>query len=118
MEETRKAAEILVDIFEVDDVDPAEERDDMSDPSDDVTLPPPTSVQALSSDHRAILEALGDHPTWSREAFNQLAQTHGVLPGAALEAINEAAFMYCDAPVFEAGEPFEVDLDVLSEMLS
>jgi uncharacterized tellurite resistance protein B-like protein len=73
---------------------------------------------ALTGDLRTFASALAERESWAREEVEELAARHEVMIDGALEAVNEAAFETCGAPLSEGDEPIEIDLEVAKEMLA
>ncbi len=105
MEETAKASAVLGKIL-------AEE---------DYAVPPTRKEEetpaGLDASHTAMLRALAEQPSWSREAFESLALQFHLPPDGALEKINEAAWDIANQALFEVEDPIELDQDVLEKML-
>lgn len=78
----------------------------------------PPGIASLDPAHRALLRVLATRSSWTREEFVSLAATHRVLPGGALDRLNEAAIDTAGAPVIEDGDTLAVDDEVLREMLA
>ena len=78
------------------------------------TAPPPGS---LSPRHAALLRALLTRDSWTKSEVDALARAENLLPNAAIEAINEAAFEKFDEPVLEGEETIYVSVDLAQELL-
>jgi hypothetical protein len=74
-------------------------------------------IAGLDPAHSALLRALAEQPSWTRDEFAALAGTHGVLPDGALDVLNEAAMDTAGGPVVADGAILAVDDDVLRELL-
>jgi tellurite resistance protein len=72
----------------------------------------------LDARHRALLGRLAARPSWTREDFGRMAADLGLLPGGALEALNEAAFEAVGEPVCEGSDPIDINSYAAEEMLT
>ncbi|MCC6350208.1 MAG: TerB N-terminal domain-containing protein [Candidatus Eisenbacteria bacterium] len=77
-----------------------------------------TSPSGLSPAYTALLVALIQRNTWSRDEFEGLAGQHQLLPDAAVEVLNDAAFERCGSALIEGDDPLELDLSVAKECLA
>ena len=81
---------------------------------------PVETVHGLDAPHSALLRRLASQSRISQPNFDELARTLGVMPGGALDVINEAALDALDEPVIEPdgdGE-FAVATGLIQELLS
>jgi len=101
-DETRDIARVLDNVFS----DDEEEK------------PPSFSIDGLSESHEAFLVDLGDQPEWPRDEFNELAEQHGLMPGFAIEQINDRAFELADEPLLEGEDPIELNPHALEALRS
>jgi len=101
-DETRDIARVLDDVFSDDEEEPA----------------PSFSVDGLSESHEAFLLDLGDQAEWSRDDFDELAEQHGLMPGFAIEQINDRAFELADEPLLEGEDPIELNPHALDALRS
>lgn len=79
---------------------------------------PITGIAGLDAAHSQLLQTLAQKPEWQRAELEAIALTLNLMLGGALEVINEAAFDQCDEAVIEGDDPFEVNVDVLQELLA
>lgn len=92
--------------------------------TDDAEPAPPapakqdTAPNGLSASYNQLLKALSQRGQWDRGEFEQLAGQHKLLPDAALDALNEAAFERCGSALLEGDDPIEVNPDIAKELLS
>jgi tellurite resistance protein len=77
----------------------------------------PSRVAGLDAPHSALLLRLAERAAWERAEVERLAADCGLLPGGALETLNEAAFERCGAPLLEGDQTLEIDRQVLQEIL-
>jgi hypothetical protein len=75
-------------------------------------------IVGLDVAHSQLLQALVQKPEWQRAELEAIALTLNLMLDGALEVINEAAFDQCDDAVIEGDDPFEVNSDVLQELLA
>jgi uncharacterized tellurite resistance protein B-like protein len=101
-DETRDIARVLDDVFS----------------DDEEESPPSFSVDGLSESHEAFLVDLGDQAEWPREDFDELAEQHGLMPGFAIEQINDRAFELADEPLLEGEDPIELNPHALDTLRS
>jgi len=105
IDESAAVATLLATIFDTDDAVPVTVVDH-ADP-----------IAGLDPAHSALLRALAEQPSWTREEFAALAGRFGVLPDGALDVLNEAAMDTAGGPLIADGAILAVDDDVLREML-
>jgi hypothetical protein len=98
--ETEQVASLLEEVF-TEDEPPAPSRD----------------LAGLDAAHTALLRELATRAAWERADLDRRAAALGLLPDGALEALNEAAFARCGAPLLDGEETIEIDAEVLREML-
>jgi hypothetical protein len=101
-DETRDIARVLDDVFSDDEEETA----------------PSFSVDGLSESHEAFLLDLGDQAEWPRNDFDELAEQHGLMPGFAIEQINDRAFELADEPLLEGEDPIELNPHALDALRS
>lgn len=105
---TSLVSELLRDIFTDDvELDFAEVPRDSSAPV----------YAGLDAAHSRLLTWLAAHPELPRIDFDALARTLDVLPGGAIDTLNEAALDTADEPLIEGDDTLVVSLDVLQEMM-
>jgi uncharacterized tellurite resistance protein B-like protein len=80
--------------------------------------PPVAGIAGLDAAHSQLLQALGQRTEWQRKELEAIATGLNLMLDGALEVINEAAFDRCDEAVIEGDDPFEVNSDVLQELLA
>lgn len=107
--ESDTAAALLGAIFDADEVADAEGGGEGA-------VPAPPAIPGLDGVHGALLSALGERPTWTRDEFESLAAAHGVLPDGALDVLNEVAMDTAGAPVVGGDIILTIDNDVLLEL--
>jgi hypothetical protein len=107
--ESGAAAAILGAIFETEETEP---------PPEPASAVPARPIPGLDQVHGALLHALGERETWTREEFESLAAAHGVLPDGALDLLNEVAIDTTGAPVVDGDTTLAVANDVLLELLA
>lgn len=82
----------------------------------------PTEIEAgiagLDAAHSQLLQALAQKAEWRRAELAAIALALNLMLDGALEVINEAAFDQCDNAVIEGDDPFEVNAEVLQELLA
>lgn len=111
LDDTQRVASLLGDIFRDEEAEPAEA--DRRVEADEAESP----VAGLDAEHSAIVRALGEATSWSREALEALSERHALLLDGAIDMINEAALDAVDAPLIEETDTgYEVDLGVYREM--
>ncbi|HZN74602.1 MAG TPA: TerB N-terminal domain-containing protein [Micromonosporaceae bacterium] len=117
--ETATVGTLLAEVFTGD--DPGEHLED--DPGDGPPAPQPPGddgdglIVGLDRAHSKLLRALAARPSWTRDEFAALADTHGVLPDGALDLLNEAAIETAGEPVVEGEATLIIDVDILRELL-
>lgn len=107
MEESAEAAALLATVF-IDDepiLAPVVQEDED-------TLP------GLDGAHSKLVQALAAKATWAAAEVNALAAERGLLPGGAIDTINEASIDLSGEPLCEEnGDGFDVNGYALGEML-
>ena len=100
-DETQDVARVLDDVF-------SEEEEEA----------PAFAVDGLTEAHESLLVDLQEKETWSRSEFEELAEHHGLIPGFAIEQINDSAFEVADEPLLEGEDPIELNSYALDAMHS
>jgi uncharacterized tellurite resistance protein B-like protein len=80
--------------------------------------PPVVGIAGLDAAHSQLLQALGQKAEWQRSELEAIAAGLKLMLDGALEVLNDAAFDRCDEAVIEGDDPFEVNSDVLQELLA
>lgn len=75
-------------------------------------------IGSLDIAHSRFLRELSTRDQWDWTDFEALAATYRVMPGGALDLINEAALDLVDEPVLEGDEVITVDRHTMQELLS
>lgn len=75
------------------------------------------SIGGLDAAHSELVRRVASQPIWSRTEFEALAETLGLLPAGAIEAVNELAFEVMGEPLLEGEEDLEVNGHALKELL-
>jgi TerB N-terminal domain/TerB-C domain/Tellurite resistance protein TerB len=75
-------------------------------------------IAGLDAAHSQLLQALGKKMEWQRSELESIAAALSLMLDGALEVINDVAFDRCDEAVIEGDDPFEVNSDVLQELLA
>lgn len=110
MQDTAEVASLLANIFEEEEA-----------PLPPAQVPPTTELSFVDLDaaHTQLLQALQAKGTELTLAqFEELCLERDLLPDAAFDQLNEAAFELCDAPLLVDGDPIDVDWSVMQEMCS
>jgi uncharacterized tellurite resistance protein B-like protein len=111
--ETAGAASMLSEIF-ADDEDgapapptaPVAPAEPLADTNDD--------LDGLDRRHRLLLEQLSDRDEWPRPEFDRLARSVELMPGAALDALNDWALERFEDLLLEGDDPIVVNAHLLS----
>ncbi|MFG3709294.1 TerB N-terminal domain-containing protein [Micromonospora sp. NPDC047730] len=74
-------------------------------------------IPGLDAVHSELLRSLTAHPTWTRAAYEDLAERHGVMPAGALDLINEVAMDAAGEPVAEGDDDIVINDYALQELL-
>lgn len=105
--ESQEVSSLLADIF-------VEESPLPQAPPTETTV----GIAGLDAAHSQLLQALAQKTEWQRAELEAIALTLNLMLDGALEVINEAAFDQCDEAIIEGDDLFEVNLDVLQELLA
>ena len=108
--DTQKAAVLLAGVFAEGEDD--EEPDDAPTPVKAGEAPGDAGVVGLDASHAALLLQLVEQEEWPREAYEAAAAEHNLMPGGALEVLNEWAFDHLDDALIEDGDPVLIYHDV------
>lgn len=100
-DETQDVARVLDDVF-------SEEEEEA----------PAFAVDGLTEAHESLLVDLQEKEKWTRSEFEELAEHHGLIPGFAIEQINDSAFEVADEPLLEGEDPIELNSYALDAMHS
>lgn len=101
-DETKDVARVLGDVFD----------------DEDSEEPPGFEAEGLTDAHEAFLLELVERDTWSRDDFDALAESHGLMPGFAYEQINDVAFEEADEPLLEGDDPIDINPFALDALQS
>ncbi len=86
-----------------------------------VPAPPPVAAQATAAEldaaHTTLLRQLVEKDTVTRGEFDDLAVALALLPGGALEVLNEAALDATDELLIEGEDPLEINHDIAKDIL-
>ncbi|MBF0325551.1 MAG: TerB N-terminal domain-containing protein [Alphaproteobacteria bacterium] len=105
--DTAKVSSLLSEIF-VDETMPAVPEPE---PRDE-----PSPFDGLDRRHEALLQELASRTEWPRTDFEQLCRSIDLLPGGALEGLNEWAFERFDDAIVEDGDPVVVNQSLLQPL--
>ena len=106
---TERVSSILGVIFQEDDA--PEEQEDVSFASN-------ANFQGLDAKHADFVNELLTRPHWEEEEFEALASRFNLMPGGALEAVNEWSFQRFDDLLIEEYEGYELNPEVSTELQS
>ncbi|MCU0732394.1 MAG: TerB N-terminal domain-containing protein, partial [Hyphomonas sp.] len=107
--ETLGTASILTEIFQDD--APAE-----AEPVEFAESEPDIDDDGLDGRHRALIADLVEREEWTRAEFEALVRRAGLMPGAALQALNDWSIDHLDDQLLLEGEdPILVSRDILPE---
>lgn len=77
---------------------------------------PPSRWAGLDAKHTSLPEEVAVRAEWTEADFENLAQRFGLLPGGALEALNEWAFERFDEPLIEGDGTLEVNAELVEQL--
>jgi uncharacterized tellurite resistance protein B-like protein len=109
--DTAKVSSLLSEIF-VEEGGAAVAPPAATEPADEFA-----AFDGLDRRHEALLRELASRPEWERGEFEQLCRSMDLLPGGALESLNEWAFERFDEAIAEDGDPVVVNLSLLEPAL-
>ena len=107
--ETRKASELLSEIF-------ADDAEQISDPlAVEVDEPETTGdlFEGLERRYGALLLELRARSEWAADEFARLAREAGLMPAAVINVLNDWAFEIFDEPLLEGDDPITINLQLL-----
>lgn len=111
--DTEKVSRILHEVFrqeEPDNEPPIEEEPALSQYQQ--------AFAGLDAEHRPLADELASRTTWTQAEFAKLAARYGLMPGGALETLNEWAFGRWDEPLLEEDGDLTMNPIVLQELTS
>lgn len=109
MTDTSRASKILSAIFE----EEKETPEQPIAPTETLDEAEDNIFNGLPRKHTQLLKELLDRKEWKRKEYVQLASSLKLMPGGALEAINEWAFERFDQAIIEDDEPLLVNSDLI-----
>jgi TerB-C domain len=101
-EETDRVAALLKSIFVEEELEPT-----VLEPADE------TTHAGLDAEHALLLTRLLTRSEWPRGEFDMVASEAGMMPGGAMETINEWAFDYYGDALLEDGDPVVINHSLL-----
>ena len=111
VEDTRKVSNVLSDVFVEEDAATAGVA---ATPAGASASPP--VFEGLDASHSALVEGLLKRPNWSESEFDRLVKRCGLMPGGALEAVNEWSFERFGDALVEEDDVLTLNPEVLEEM--
>ncbi|MFJ8691218.1 tellurite resistance TerB family protein [Micromonospora wenchangensis] len=117
--ETAAVSALLSTIF-TDDEPPSPQLATMSGAPNGGPVAEPTTqalIPGLDAVHSELLRSLATQTTWTRSAYEDLAERHGVMPAGALDLLNEVAMDAAGEPVAEGDDDIEINDYALQELL-
>lgn len=105
--DTAKVSSLLSEIF-VEESDQAPDDPMISESADE-----PAPFDGLDRRHEALLRELTTRAQWARDEFERLCRSMDLLPGGALESLNEWSFERFDEPITEDEDPLIVNLSLI-----
>ena len=109
--DTRKVSEVLSDVF----VDEASNAADHSSASGE-PIAAEVEFEGLDATHCALVVALQEKPSWTEVDFASLARRCSLMPGGALEAVNEWSFERFGEPLLEEDEELVVNQELVKAL--
>ncbi|HWV25307.1 MAG TPA: TerB N-terminal domain-containing protein [Thermomicrobiales bacterium] len=106
--ESHDISAILGDIFADDDAGPASPE---SSPA-----PGHPTIPGLDVAHSGLLVRLGQRENWPRADFDALATEFGVMPGGAIDLINDVAFDIIGDPIIEGDDVLTINRDLIQDL--
>ncbi|MDX7951481.1 TerB N-terminal domain-containing protein [Lichenihabitans sp. Uapishka_5] len=107
--ETLGTSSILADVFE-DEVEPAAPS---APPKQDA--PSAVTSDGMDARHVALIALLSERSSWSRAEFDGLARGNGLMPGAAMQFLNDWAIEAHDELLIEGEEELEINVALLPD---
>lgn len=115
MAETERAASFLAEIFTGEDTSSFPAVSSPAAPRSPHDEGP--GANGLDAAHRSFLMRLAERDSWPRSEVDQIAAELGLMPGGALEIVNEAAFDVAGEAACEGSDPVEVNSEIVKEIL-
>jgi uncharacterized tellurite resistance protein B-like protein len=113
LSETDLVSELLSGIFEEDEEPARAPEAAKPEPEEEEEA---IAIGGLDTPASRLVLRMVARPSWSREEFDELASSFGLMPDGALESVNDAAFELCDAPLVEGEDPLLLDPEVAKEL--
>ncbi|PWB81552.1 MAG: hypothetical protein C3F11_14930 [Methylocystaceae bacterium] len=111
--ETAGAASMLSEIFADEDAEASAPSTAPANPAEPL-VDDLEGFDGLDGRHRSLLQQLCDRDEWPRADFEHLVRSVQLMPGAALEALNDWALDRFDDLLLEGDEPIVVNTHLLS----
>lgn len=106
--DTARAAEILAKIYSDEELAPQP----ITAPKTESNAGQGRGLPGLAPRYQEIALRIAGQPSLSREAFDELAKSFGLMPDGAIDAINEWAYEAFDRPAIEEnGTNIQIDMD-------
>ncbi len=109
MADTARVSAVLRDVFAGD----GERPEAIAGESVDRDQSPP--LAGLGAAYGDFLQELVLRSSWSESEFDALATRFGLMPGDALETVNEWAYQRFEEPLIEEDEKFQINLELVGE---
>lgn len=110
--ESHAVSALLGDIFADDEPAPA-----IPEPEEPPALDEPV-IEGLDAPHTRLLGRLSQRPAWPRADYDALAADCGVMPGGAIDVINDLAFDIIGDPVIEGDEVLTIHTELIQDLYS
>lgn len=105
--ETASVSSLLSDIFIDDELAPLPIK-----ASEEVGI----TFQSLDKPHSQLLTALGSREEWPRAEYEELANRFHLMPGGAIDVINDIAFDIIGDPIIEGEDILTINIDLIEEL--
>ena len=92
------------------------QEDDAPEEQEDVSLASNANFQGLDAKHADFVNELLTRPHWEEEEFEALTSRFNLMPGGALETVNEWSFARFDDLLIEEYEGYELNPEVSAEL--
>lgn len=108
--DTMRVSAVLEDVF----ADNGRERETVEDSTESSDKSP--FLAGIDTAYEGFLRELISRSTWSAIEFNALAAKFGLMPGGALETLNEWAYDRFEEPLIEEDEELQINEELVSAL--
>jgi hypothetical protein len=80
------------------------------------SIPERDEVMGLDQSHSNLVKLLLEKSKWTKNEFESLCDNCGILPGGAIETINDNSYKKFNEGLIEEGDLIEINIDLMKEV--